>query len=229
MNAVHFRIFYFPPFSFLCLLLVCRALKYYKDLWFYGFILQPFQLLLLFYFLFWFVCVCRYLKVPMGNMGVLDPTEIHNRGQLKSHMKEAMIKLGYHLLCFFIYLYRWEHLNTGNGLNLKLFCFLFYFLFCVMSHPPLFLQHDPGSDQRLKHTRPLSSPTHLAPSSCTLLPQTCLSNAIRSAVNLLRVLPPIPLFDPCEVWGFWNCPLLWFFVSILIQTQHSQTHYQVLR
>lgn len=49
---------------------------------------------------------CRYLKVPMGNMGVFDPTEIHNRGQLKSHMKEAMIKLGYHLLCFFIYLYK---------------------------------------------------------------------------------------------------------------------------
>uniref|UniRef100_A0A8C7WZ14 Uncharacterized protein n=1 Tax=Oryzias sinensis TaxID=183150 RepID=A0A8C7WZ14_9TELE len=24
---------------------------------------------------------------------------------LKSHIKEAMIKLGYHLLCFFIYLY----------------------------------------------------------------------------------------------------------------------------
>lgn len=48
----------------------------------------------------------RSIKVPMGNMGVFDPTEIHNRGQLKSHMKEAMIKLGYHLLCFFIYLYR---------------------------------------------------------------------------------------------------------------------------
>uniref|UniRef100_A0A3P9DHR4 Cornichon family member 4 n=1 Tax=Maylandia zebra TaxID=106582 RepID=A0A3P9DHR4_9CICH len=49
--------------------------------------------------------IYRYLKVPMGNMGVFDPTEIHNRGLLKSHMKEAMIKLGYHLLCFFIYLY----------------------------------------------------------------------------------------------------------------------------
>lgn len=50
----------------------------------------------------------------MGNMGVFDPTEIHNRGQLKSHMKEAMIKLGYHLLCFFIYLYRWgdSHIHT---------------------------------------------------------------------------------------------------------------------
>ncbi|CAG14613.1 unnamed protein product, partial [Tetraodon nigroviridis] len=50
--------------------------------------------------------IYRSVKVPMGNMGVFDPTEIHNRGQLKSHMKEAMIKLGYHLLCFFIYLYR---------------------------------------------------------------------------------------------------------------------------
>ncbi|XP_061676502.1 uncharacterized protein cnih4 isoform X2 [Syngnathoides biaculeatus] len=49
--------------------------------------------------------ICRYVMVPVGNMGVFDPTEIHNRGQLKSHMKEAMIKLGYHLLCFFIYLY----------------------------------------------------------------------------------------------------------------------------
>uniref|UniRef100_A0A2K5I9X2 Cornichon family AMPA receptor auxiliary protein 4 n=1 Tax=Colobus angolensis palliatus TaxID=336983 RepID=A0A2K5I9X2_COLAP len=46
-----------------------------------------------------------YIMVPSGNMGVFDPTEIHNRGQLKSHMKEAMIKLGFHLLCFFMYLY----------------------------------------------------------------------------------------------------------------------------
>ena len=32
------------------------------------------------------------IMVPSGNMGVSDPTEIHNRGQLKSHMKEAMIQ-----------------------------------------------------------------------------------------------------------------------------------------
>ncbi|MED6249451.1 Protein cornichon 4 [Ilyodon furcidens] len=49
--------------------------------------------------------IYRYMRIPMGNMGVFDPTEIHNRGLLKSYMKEAMIKLGYHLLCFFIYLY----------------------------------------------------------------------------------------------------------------------------
>lgn len=59
---------------------------------------------------------CRYVKVPMGNMGVFDPTEIHNRGQLKSHMKEAMIKLGYHLLCFFIYLYRWQPSLTRSDM-----------------------------------------------------------------------------------------------------------------
>lgn len=47
----------------------------------------------------------RYFSVPSGNVGVFDPTEIHNRGLLKTHMKEAMIKLGFHLLCFFIYLY----------------------------------------------------------------------------------------------------------------------------
>ncbi|XP_077138300.1 protein cornichon homolog 4 [Ranitomeya variabilis] len=49
--------------------------------------------------------IYRFIMVPSGNLGVFDPTEIHNRGQLKSHMKEAMIKLGFHLLCFFIYLY----------------------------------------------------------------------------------------------------------------------------
>uniref|UniRef100_A0A9L0K9P1 Cornichon family member 4 n=1 Tax=Equus asinus TaxID=9793 RepID=A0A9L0K9P1_EQUAS len=49
--------------------------------------------------------IYRFIMVPSGNMGVFDPTEIHNRGQLKSHMKEAMIKLGFHLLCFFMYLY----------------------------------------------------------------------------------------------------------------------------
>ncbi len=52
------------------------------------------------------VCGTDTWRFPWGNMGVYDPTEIHNRGQLKSHMKEAMVKLGFHLLCFFIYLYR---------------------------------------------------------------------------------------------------------------------------
>ncbi|XP_065332452.1 protein cornichon homolog 4 [Cloeon dipterum] len=43
--------------------------------------------------------------VPMGNTGVYDPTEIHNRGQLKRHMRDCMISLGFYLLLFFVYLY----------------------------------------------------------------------------------------------------------------------------
>lgn len=45
------------------------------------------------------------INVPKGNLGVFDPTEIHNRGQLKRHMRDSMIYLGYYLIFFFIYLY----------------------------------------------------------------------------------------------------------------------------
>ncbi|XP_023716232.1 protein cornichon homolog 4 [Cryptotermes secundus] len=47
----------------------------------------------------------EYFTVPRGNTGVFDPTEIHNRGQLKKHMRDCMIYLGYYLVFFFIYLY----------------------------------------------------------------------------------------------------------------------------
>ncbi|PSN44093.1 hypothetical protein C0J52_07658 [Blattella germanica] len=49
--------------------------------------------------------VDEYFTVPTGNTGVFDPTEIHNRGQLKKHMRDCMIYLGYYLIFFFIYLY----------------------------------------------------------------------------------------------------------------------------
>ncbi|OAD62420.1 Protein cornichon like protein 4, partial [Eufriesea mexicana] len=49
--------------------------------------------------------MCEYFGVPSGNMGVYDPTEIHNRGQLKRHIRDCMIYLGYYLIFFFIYLY----------------------------------------------------------------------------------------------------------------------------
>ncbi|XP_044733190.1 protein cornichon homolog 4 [Chrysoperla carnea] len=45
------------------------------------------------------------LLIPKGNIGVYDPTEIHNRGQLKKHMRDCMINLGFYLILFFIYLY----------------------------------------------------------------------------------------------------------------------------
>lgn len=44
-------------------------------------------------------------SVRPGNMGVYDPTEIHNRGQLSKHLRDCMIYLGYYLIFFFIYLY----------------------------------------------------------------------------------------------------------------------------
>ncbi|KZC09770.1 PREDICTED: protein cornichon homolog 4 [Dufourea novaeangliae] len=47
----------------------------------------------------------EYFGVPRGNMGVYDPTEIHNCGQLKRHTRDCMIHLGYYLVFFFIYLY----------------------------------------------------------------------------------------------------------------------------
>ncbi|XP_022667126.1 protein cornichon homolog 4-like isoform X1 [Varroa jacobsoni] len=47
----------------------------------------------------------RVLKVPGGNVGVYDPTEIHNRGGLKLHMRDSMIRLAFYLIMFFIYLY----------------------------------------------------------------------------------------------------------------------------
>ena len=55
-----------------------------------------------FYFLF------RRLGIAPGSIGLFDPTEIHNRGLLKRHMKEAMVKLGCHAVNFILFLYRYD-------------------------------------------------------------------------------------------------------------------------
>lgn len=44
-------------------------------------------------------------SLPSGNMGIYDPTEIHNRGMIKKHLRDCMIYLGFFLILFFIYLY----------------------------------------------------------------------------------------------------------------------------
>jgi hypothetical protein len=44
-------------------------------------------------------------KVPSGNMGIYDPAEIHNRGQIKKFLRDTMIGLGFYLIIFFVYLY----------------------------------------------------------------------------------------------------------------------------
>lgn len=47
----------------------------------------------------------EYFTIPRGNLGVYDPAEIHNRGQLRKHLRDVMIYIGYYLIFFFIYLY----------------------------------------------------------------------------------------------------------------------------
>lgn len=49
--------------------------------------------------------VYKYVTVPGCNFGVFDPTEIHNRGNLKRHMRDSMVRLAFYLIFFFIYLY----------------------------------------------------------------------------------------------------------------------------
>ncbi|XP_050351648.1 protein cornichon homolog 4 [Nymphalis io] len=47
----------------------------------------------------------EYFTIPQGNLGAYDPAEIHNRGQLKKHLRDVMVYIGYYLLFFFVYLY----------------------------------------------------------------------------------------------------------------------------
>lgn len=47
----------------------------------------------------------EYFTVPQGNLGAFDPAEIHNRGQLRKHLRDVMIYIGHYLIFFFIYLY----------------------------------------------------------------------------------------------------------------------------
>lgn len=49
--------------------------------------------------------IYRYLQIPRGNIGMYDPTEIHNRRLLQFHMKESMVKIANHVILFFVYLY----------------------------------------------------------------------------------------------------------------------------
>lgn len=60
------------------------------------------------------------LKVPKGNIGVYDPTEIHNRGQLSKYMRNCLICIGFYLISFFVYLYcLMTSLLKGDPINRK--------------------------------------------------------------------------------------------------------------
>lgn len=47
----------------------------------------------------------EYITIPQGNLGHYDPFEIHNRGQLKKHIRDILCHIGFYLIFFFIYLY----------------------------------------------------------------------------------------------------------------------------
>jgi len=49
--------------------------------------------------------IYRIVNKPPGNISFYDPAEIHNRQQLKGYVQESIVKLCYHMLCFFFYLY----------------------------------------------------------------------------------------------------------------------------
>nr|CAH7733200.1 unnamed protein product [Callosobruchus chinensis] len=59
-------------------------------------------------------------NVPKSNLGVHDPTEIYNKGQLKLQMRNCMIRFGYYLIFFFAYLYCMiASLLEGDPINRK--------------------------------------------------------------------------------------------------------------
>jgi len=57
----------------------------------------------------------KYFTKPKGNMGLFDPTEIHNQKHLKQYMRESLVRLGFHLVFFFIFLY-WMIYSLVKGI-----------------------------------------------------------------------------------------------------------------
>ncbi|XP_019870478.1 protein cornichon homolog 4 [Aethina tumida] len=49
--------------------------------------------------------IYELLKLPSGNMGLYDPTEIHKREVIHRHMKNSIICGVFYLAMFFIYMY----------------------------------------------------------------------------------------------------------------------------
>ncbi|XP_065214551.1 protein cornichon homolog 4-like [Planococcus citri] len=43
--------------------------------------------------------------VPRGNLGVYDPTEIHNRGQVRKNIQQCLMVIGWFLMNFFLDMY----------------------------------------------------------------------------------------------------------------------------
>lgn len=51
---------------------------------------------------------CSYMKRPtISGPGLYDPTEVMNRAHMTFFTKEGFIKLGFYVLSFLVYLYKW--------------------------------------------------------------------------------------------------------------------------
>lgn len=70
------------------LLVICRS-------WLLSFMSFPFTSWL----------VYNALKVPSGNSGLFDPTEIHIRQNLRTAIKWSLVFMAYHMISFFLYMY----------------------------------------------------------------------------------------------------------------------------
>uniref|UniRef100_H2ZDF6 Uncharacterized protein n=2 Tax=Ciona savignyi TaxID=51511 RepID=H2ZDF6_CIOSA len=84
---------------------LCPVITLFSGHWILSLLTLPFPLYL----------TNRYLRVSAGNIGIYDPTEIHNRGLLKGHMKETMVKLAYFIVLFFLYLYCFVYALVSGG------------------------------------------------------------------------------------------------------------------
>ena len=69
-----------------------------------------------------------FFSVDHGCMGFYDPSEIYHRGNLKKHIKFASIRLMFHLVHFFIYLY------IVSLSNLKFVLFVSHLHFFAVHH-----------------------------------------------------------------------------------------------
>jgi len=61
--------------------------------------------------------VRRKLNQKAGHSGLYDPTEIHIRETLRYNLKECLAYMGYHLFCFFLYMYMIVSTLTQNSEN----------------------------------------------------------------------------------------------------------------
>lgn len=55
---------------------------------------------------------CRYMKRPrISGPGLYDPTDVMNRAQMNYYTREGFVKLGFYVVSFLVYLYKYVIIN----------------------------------------------------------------------------------------------------------------------